>query len=43
MRNAIEIHALTKRYGILTALDEVSFEVGRGELFGLIGSDFIYP
>lgn len=37
MRNAIEIHALTKRYGILTALDEVSFEVGRGELFGLIG------
>lgn len=39
MRNAIEIHALTKRYGILTALDEVSFEVGRGELFGLIGPD----
>ena len=29
MRNAIEIHALTKRYGTLTALDEVSFEVGR--------------
>ena len=39
MRNAIEIHALTKRYGTLTALDEVSFEVGRGELFGLIGPD----
>ena len=28
MRNAIEIHALTKRYGILTALDEVSFAGG---------------
>lgn len=37
--NAIEIHNLTKRYGTLTALDNVSFEVVQGELFGLIGPD----
>lgn len=37
--NTIEIHNLTKRYGALTALDEVSFEVAQGELFGLIGPD----
>lgn len=36
---AIGIHALTRRYGTLTALDGVSFFVGRGELFGLIGPD----
>ena len=36
---AIGIHALTRRYGTLTALDGVSFSVGRGELFGLIGPD----
>ena len=37
--NAIEAHNLTKCYGTLTALDDVSFEVARGELFGLIGPD----
>lgn len=36
-RNAIETAGLTKRYGTLTALDNVTFEVARGELFGLIG------
>lgn len=39
MDAAIEICGLTKRYGALTALDAVSFEVLRGELFGLIGPD----
>ena len=38
-RNAIETADLTKRYGTLTALDNVTFEVARGELFGLIGPD----
>ena len=38
-RNAIETAGLTKRYGTLTALDNVTFEVARGELFGLIGPD----
>ena len=37
--NAIEAHNLTKRYGKLTALDDVSFQVAQGELFGLIGPD----
>lgn len=37
--NAIEIAGLTKRYGTLTAVDHITFEVRRGELFGLIGPD----
>ncbi len=36
---AIRVEALTKRYGAVTALDGISFEVRRGELFGLIGPD----
>ena len=36
---AIEICNLRKSYGSLTALDDVSFKVERGELFGLIGPD----
>ena len=36
---AIVTHALPRRYGTLTSLDGVSFSVGRGELFGLIGPD----
>ena len=39
MKPAIEISGLTKRYGKLTALDNVSLTVGRGEMFGLIGPD----
>ena len=39
MTNAIDIQELTKRYGALTALDAVSFSVGEGEMFGLIGPD----
>ena len=36
---AIEVNRLSKRYGRVQALDEVSFAVQRGELFGLIGPD----
>lgn len=39
MKPAVEITDLTKRYGRLCALDNVSFNVERGELFGLIGPD----
>ena len=39
MRLAIEIMNVTKHYGGLVALDNVSFDVGRGDLFGLIGPD----
>lgn len=36
---AIDIMGITKRYENLTALDDVSFNVAQGELFGLIGPD----
>lgn len=39
MSDAIDVSGVTKRYGNLTALDNVSFKVERGELFGLIGPD----
>jgi ABC-2 type transport system ATP-binding protein len=35
--NIIEAVALTKRYGTHTAVDAISFTVGRGEIFGLLG------
>jgi ABC-2 type transport system ATP-binding protein len=33
----IEVRKLVKRYGELTAVDSVSFEVREGEIFGLLG------
>lgn len=39
MTHAIELRGLTKRYGDLTALDNVTFSVPEGMLFGLIGPD----
>ena len=33
----IEAQGVTKRYGSLRAVDDVSFQVGRGEIFGLLG------
>ena len=36
---AIEVHHLSKRYGAVEALKDVSFEVEKGEIFGLIGPD----
>jgi len=35
--NAIEIKHLTKRYGALTAVDNLSLCIGQGELFSLLG------
>ena len=37
--NAIEVNSLSKRYGKVQALHDVSFSVGRGEIFGIIGPD----
>ena len=37
--NAIEIKNISKSYGEIKALNDVSFEVKKGELFGLIGPD----
>ncbi|HEV2281360.1 MAG TPA: ATP-binding cassette domain-containing protein [bacterium] len=34
---AIRVEALTKRFGALTAVNEVSFEVSSGEIFGFLG------
>ena len=34
---AIEIQGLTKRFADFTAVDNISFSVGRGEIFGLLG------
>lgn len=39
MNNAIDIQGITKRYGRLTALDNVTFSVPEGMMFGLIGPD----
>jgi ABC-2 type transport system ATP-binding protein len=37
--DAIQFHAVTKRYGAVRALGGVTLDVRRGEMFGLIGSD----
>lgn len=34
---AVRVRSLTKRFGTLTAVDDVSFEVRRGAIFGLLG------
>jgi ABC-2 type transport system ATP-binding protein len=33
----VEVHSLVKRYGELTALNDVSFDVHAGEIFGILG------
>ena len=37
--NAIEVNHVSKSYGEVKALDDVSFSVPKGEVFGLIGPD----
>jgi ABC-2 type transport system ATP-binding protein len=37
--DAVRFDHVTKRYGAVKALDAISFEVSRGEMFGLIGPD----
>lgn len=39
MNNAVEVLNLTKTYGDVHALKEISFSVTKGELFGFIGPD----
>src|SRR5207249_380509 len=33
----VEVHDLVRRFGTFTAVDHVSFEVHRGEIFGVLG------
>lgn len=37
--NAIEVKGLTKRFGNFTAVDNISFAVKRGEIFGFLGAN----
>lgn len=37
--NTIEINNITKHFGTVCALDEISLSMGKGELFGIIGPD----
>ena len=39
MEHLVEVRHISKQYGQVQALHDVSFQVGRGELFGLIGPD----
>src|SRR3989344_6129547 len=39
MESIIEVKNLTKKYGKLVAVDNVSFEVEKGEIFGLLGEN----
>lgn len=37
--SVIVVKNISKSYGTVLALNKLNFEVGEGELFGLIGSD----
>lgn len=37
--NIIEIKGLTKRFGTFTAVDNISFDVKKGEIFGFLGAN----
>lgn len=36
---AVSVEGLTRRFGAMTAVDDLRFSVDRGELFGLVGPD----
>lgn len=39
MSSAVEVHSVTKSFGAVKALDDVTVDVGEAELFGLVGPD----
>lgn len=39
LEQVIEVEKLTKRFGSFTAVDSISFRVGRGEIFGFLGAN----
>ena len=36
---AVEMSELTRRFGTFTAVDKVSFNVNKGEIFGFLGAN----
>ena len=38
-QDAIQVRHLTRKFGDFTAVDDVSFDVARGEIFGFLGSN----
>lgn len=38
-KNVIQVENLTKMFGDFTAVNEISFEVGKGEVFGFLGAN----
>lgn len=39
LEKAISVKGLTKRFGSFTAVDHISFEVAKGEIFGFLGAN----
>jgi ABC-2 type transport system ATP-binding protein len=39
VQNPIEVRGLTRRFGAFVAVDDLAFEVRRGEIFGFLGSN----
>lgn len=39
MEKVIQIRNLTKKFGSFTAVDNISFDVGKGEIFGFLGAN----
>ena len=39
MESAIEVQGLTKKFGDFTAVDQISFDVKKGEIFGFLGAN----
>jgi ABC-type uncharacterized transport system ATPase subunit len=38
--SVVEVRNLTKRFGGFTAVDGISFDIGRGEILGLFGPEW---
>ncbi|KAF0138494.1 MAG: sulfate-transporting ATPase, partial [Stygiobacter sp.] len=37
--NALEIKSITKKFGEIVAVDDVSLSIAKGEMFALVGPD----